>query len=347
MEVLANGISQFRWILLIACVAGFVLFFLSGIFALRDLNRVAFRLERSTVISKSMGSLMRAVLCLLAGGAVYYVTSVISRPQPIIASPQLARMTATPFTIIIPTADLKQAVDVASVIAAATPVTDVLTLPTASLSDASLVTVTATPLITVTSIPQIVIIGAPTLPLVASPTPAPTTTPLVIPSATSAQLPVLPTLPPTDGGTPAGPGATATRPPAGTPVVVALQQLPTPTLAPSETPLAASAPVASACRPAEIMIYKPQANETINGNYDLIGDAVFGSGKYRIDVVPAGETAWRFIFEAFKKVQGESLMPPRFQTSIFPNGAYFMKVTLVDPAGNETGRCIVPFNIGN
>jgi hypothetical protein len=63
--------------------------------------------------------------------------------------------------------------------------------------------------------------------------------------------------------------------------------------------------------------------------------------------VPASETSWRFIWEGYKKVQGESLMPPLFQTNIFPNGPYFMKLTLISATGDEALRCVVPFNIQN
>lgn len=350
MDVLSQTISQYRWILIAACAVGCVLFLLSGLFALRDLNRIAFRLERSTVISRALGSMLRAVLCLLAGGAIYYVTNAIGRPLPPVAIQSVARASPTPFTIIVPTADFEQAIAVASVAAAVTPVTDTTLLPTASLTDAMLVTVTATPLVTTTAIPQIVIVGAPTAAGAATPMPQPSATPLVIPTATSAVgLLTLPTLPASAAGTPAA-AASPTRPPAGTAVVVELPLLPTPTLGPTATsqPVAAApAVVSGGCRPGELTIYRPSAGETINGSFDIIGDAAFRNGKYRIDVVPASESAWRFIFENFNKVQGESLMPSRFQTGIFPNGPYLMKLTLVDPAGNEQGNCVVPFNIGN
>jgi hypothetical protein len=353
MDALSQAISQYRWILIAACAVGCVLFLLSGLFALRDLNRIAFRLERSTVISRALGSMLRAVLCLLAGGAIYSVTNAVSRPLPPVAIQPVARASPTPFTIIVPTADFEQAIAVASVAAAATPVTDTNVLPTASLTDAMLVTVTATPMVTTTAIPQIVLVGAPTVAAEQTPTPPASATPLVIPTATSAAgLQTLPTLPPVGEGTQQAPAAapSATRPPAGTAVIVELPLLPTPTLGPTATPQtapAAPAVVSGGCRPGELTIYRPSAGETINGSFDIIGDAAFRDGKYRIDVVPANESAWRFIFENFKKVQGESLMPPRFQTGIFPNGSYFMKLTLVDPAGNEQGNCVVPFNIGN
>ena len=124
---------------------------------------------------------------------------------------------------------------------------------------------------------------------------------------------------------------------------------PTPTLAATETALPAAAVVVadSNCDTADLKLYHPARGDTISGAYTIIGDAHVGSGRYRIEVIPAGETAWRFIWEGYKSIQGESMMAPRFQTAMFPNGAYLMKLTLVAASGDENLRCVVPFNIGN
>ena len=353
MEVIVQSATQIRWILLAACGVGCILFLLTGLLAMRDLGRASFRLERSTVVNRAVGSFLRALLCVLAGGAIYYVTGMVSRPtQQATAVIRPLAATVTPFTIVItpiPTADVAEAVKVAAVVAQATPVTDVLSLPTPSLVDAGLVTVTATPFATVAPLPTLAVISSTRAPV--------TPTPLTIPTATSApaaaatqqsatnNVASLPTLPPLP--TPAGGEArpAPTQPPAAAPPLAAAS----PTLAPTETslPVSQSPAIESNCGTPELRLYKPAAGETVTGSYDVVGDAIFGSGRYKVEVLPAGETAWRFIWEGFKKVQGESLIPPRFPTNNFANGAYFMKLTLVSPAGDELLRCVVPFNIQN
>lgn len=350
MEVIVQSATQIRWILLAACGVGCVLFLLTGMFAMRDLGRASFRLERSTVVNRAVGSFLRALLCVLAGGAIYYVTGMVSRPsQQASAVIRPLAATVTPFTIVITpiaTADVAEAVKVAAAVAQATPVTDVLSLPTPSLVDSNLVTVTATPFATVESLPTLAVIGTTSAP--ATPTPltiptatrsalataAATATPMV--AAASDTLASLPTLPPL---------------PTSAQAANAAQNAATPTLAPTETSLPAavaqSPAIESNCGTPDLRLYKPAAGETISGLYTIVGDAILGSGRYKLEVLPAGETAWRFIWEGFKKVQGESLMPPGFPTADFANGAYFMKITLVNPGGDEIIRCVVPFSIQN
>ena len=346
MEVIVQSATQIRWILLAACGVGCVLFLLTGVFAMRDLARASFRLERSTVVNRAVGSFLRALLCVLAGGAIYYVTGMVSRPsQQASAVIRPLTATVTPFTIVITpiaTADVAEAVKVAAAVAQATPVTDVLSLPTPSLVDSSLVTVTATPFATVESLPTLAVIGATSGPA----TPTPLTIPTATRSALAAATPVvasssdslasLPTLPPL---------------PTSAQVASAVQNAATPTLAPTETSVPAavaqSPAIESNCGTPDLRLYKPAVGETISGIYSIVGDVILGSGRYKLEVLPAGETAWRFIWEGFKKVQGESLMPPGFPTANFANGAYFMKVTLVNPGGDEIIRCVVPFSIQN
>jgi hypothetical protein len=340
MELIAQTVTRFGLIVVIVCVIGCLIFLVSGVFAVRDMNQVAFRLERTAIINRAVNAFLRAALCLLAGGVTYYVMGVLDRPATgSAANIGQVRFSAspTPQTIVltrVPTADLKQAVTVAAVVAQATPNTDPLALPTPSLSDALLVTVTATPFVAPTLLPTLAVIDAQAATPTQLPLSIPTNTPPVPAPASVAVLPTLAIIPvatPIPNANPAAPG-------------------PVPTLAATLT--VAPAPPAAAidagnCATADARLYRPTANETVAGTIDIVGDAVFGSGKYKLEVVPTGENAWRFLWEGFQKIQGEALMPPRFQTSIFPNGTYLMRLTLVTPAGDETARCIVPFNISN
>jgi hypothetical protein len=343
MEIIAQGLGRFGLFLVIACIGGSLIFLLSGLFTLRDLGRASFRLERSTVVGRAISAFLRSALCLLVGGLIYYMTGVLDRPAA--SAPQVGQLrfaaTPTPRTIVltlIPTADIKQAEQVAAVVAQATPISGALSLPTPSLDNALLVTVTATPLLTPTALPTLAVLDVAT---VTPPPPAlavPTNTPP--PRANSdASVPTLAVIPisSNSGPTPA-------------PVSV-VQSLPTPTLAPSAVPAApaAAAPPADAsnCATADLRLYKPASGESIGGAYRIVGDAVFGTGKYKIEVLPNGDSAWRFIWEGFEKVQGDTMMAPGFQTTIFPNGAYLMRLTLVTPSGQEVARCVVPFTIAN
>lgn len=357
MEVFAQGIGQFRLILLLACLAGFIIFFLTGVVALRNLGRASFRLERSSVVNRALGSMLRALLCLFAGGVIWYVTGLMGRPAA--ARPLTA--TNTPYTIVIsavPTADLNGAALVAQsqIAAADVPKPDSQALPTPSLIDGMLVTVTATPFVTPTSIPtrapDAAGDAAPTIPVITTAGPATTPTVAAIPATLP---PIQPTIAATAAQAPAQlavlPSATvgaravsaATLPP------LATLPLPTPTMAATETaqPAPAAAMADSNCDTADLKLYHPARGDTISGAYTIIGDAHVGSGRFRIEVIPVGETAWRFIWEGYKSIQGESMMASGFQTTMFPNGAYLMKLTLVAASGDERLRCVVPFNIGN
>ncbi len=337
MELITQLVTRFGLIVVVVCVIGCLIFFVSGVFAMRDMNQVAFRLERAAIVSRAVNAFLRAALCLLAGGVTYYMMAALDQPvNGMTARVSQVRFaaSATPQTIVltrVPTADLKQAVTVAAVVAQATPITNPLALPTPSLNDALLVTVTATPLPASTLLPTLAVIEAQAATPTQLPLSIPTNTPPAPAPGAVAALPTLAVI----AVSPLDPGATP----------AALVPTLAPTLTPAPAPAAAA--VTGTCETPDARLYRPAPNETVAGTIDIIGDAVFGAGKYKLEVAPIGESAWRFLWEGFQKVQGETLMPPRFQTSIFPNGSYLMQLTLVTPAGDERARCIVPFNITN
>jgi hypothetical protein len=346
MEVIAQSIGQFRFVLIGVCLFGFTVFLVSGFLALRDLNRASFRLERSSVIGKATASWLRAALCLLAAGAVWFSTSLITRTnrgtsvalRPLLSTPTSAQIVITLIPTIaptsIPTADLQQAAQIAQAIAQATPTTDLLAAPVVTV-DPSTVLVSPTPPPEPTAAPL------PTLapqPLPAQPTQAPLAVQTVAaalnvaPTATtarSAPTNVAPTV------------AAPTRPA----VIVTLAP---PTTAPAAQPPAPQSPaVSSDCSNPDAQINSPTPGQTLSGVFDIRGRAGFNGGRYALHVLPVGETVWRFLSDSPNNVKGESLMPQGFQTSIFANGSYLLRLTIIAPSGDELRRCIVPFNIRN
>jgi hypothetical protein len=333
MDVIAQSIRQSSFLLVAICALACLAFLVSALFSLRGWRRASFRKERQDAVNRTVEFLLRAGLCALAGGAIWFSSGLLAPRSTAVAQRPLGA-TATPFTIVIrpiPTADVRQAMATAQAVAdatAAVPPTDTLALPTPSLNEALLVTVTATPLATPTTLPTL----APLAPLPAAPvdTPAPTPTPLAIDNARVTATP--------------NPGVRAT-----TNAGLAIVPLATPTLAPTETPAAAaqSPAISTDCSTPDARLYRPAAGEAVVGNYNIVGDAIFGQGSYRLDILPVNETAWRFLWIGYSKVQGETLMPPLFATNIFPNGNYLMRLTLITPAGDERLRCVVPFTIAN
>jgi len=323
MEVVVQNIIQLRAVLLIACAAGAGIFLFGSLMSLRDLDRASFRLERTAVLRRAATYFLRALLFVALGAAIYWLTNRAAESSA--AQPAAVSAAATPFRVVVPavpTADLAQAQAVAQNVAGATPNADPLSMPTPSLDESQLVVVTATPL-------PGVAVALPTF------TPEP-----------RSPADLLPTIPPPDTPTPF---AIPTATPAPTSEAVA--QLPivgeaTPHLEPlfdgAGTPAVATGACGDVAR-----LSRPQSGETTAGAYEIVGSAVFAGGTYRIEIVPAGESVWRHLWEGPAAMNEQALLPTPLQTTIFPNGAYFVRMIVLGSNKDEVARCAVSFTIQN
>lgn len=327
MEVVLQSIVQLRAILLIACVAGMGIFLFGGIMSLRDLERVSFRLERTSVVRRTATYFLRALFFLALGLGIFLATERYRTSTAAPAGGGASAAVATPFRIVVtplPTADLSQAQAVAQNVSGATPNPDPLSMPTPSLDESSLVVVTATPLPgNVDALPTF--------------TPEPAT-----------QAESLPTLPPPDTPTPfaiptATPAPTAAEI-AVLPIAVAGEA--TPALQPLFEGAGAPIVVDAACGDVA-RVLRPKKDEAATAAYDIVGTAVFAGGVYRLELIPAGESVWRHLWEAPASVSEASLMPAPMQTSLFPNGSYFLRLLVFGSNGDEVARCTTAFEIRN
>ncbi|MCX6018821.1 MAG: hypothetical protein NTZ50_10050 [Chloroflexi bacterium] len=332
MEVIAQNIIQLRAVLLVACAAGVIIFLFGGLMSTRDLERVSFRLERTAVVRRAATYFTRALFFLALGGGVYWLTSRSDASTIVTTSSNGAvatmKITSTPFSLLItplPTADLQQAQAVAQSVAGATSNPDPMSMPTPSLDESLLVAVTATPMPGIDS-------------------PAPTTTPEPL-----SAVDMLPTVPPADTPTvfaiPTATNAPTSESIAALPVLQGTSEA-----TPELTILfdtAAAPPVADAVCGTVARLTRPATGETVSGEYDIVGSAVFAGGRYRLEVLPAGESVWRSLWESNASVTEQMLLPARFQSALFVNGTYFARLLVFGSNGDEVARCTTSFNIQN
>ena len=328
MEVVLQSIVQLRAILLIACAAGMSIFLFGGLMSLRDLERVSFRLERTSVLRRTATYFLRATFFLLLGAGIFLITERYRASTTATSGAAAPNSVATPLRIIVtplPTADLSQAQSVAQNVAGATPNADPLNMPTPSLDESALVVVTATPLPgsvdalpTFTPEPATQAEALPTLP--PPDTPTPFAIPTATPAPTAAEIAALPVLPAAGEATP---------------VVQPLFEG-------AGAPITADAACGETAR-----LTQPKAGEAASAAYDLVGSAVFAGGVYRLEIIPAGESVWRHLWEAPAAVTEASLMPTPLQTALFPNGTYFLRMLVLGSNGDEVARCTTSFEIRN
>ncbi len=325
MEVVLRLLSELRLVLVAIagiCAAAFVF---TGLSSLRDMRRAVFRLERSAITGRVIGSWLKAGLCVIIGAVIWVLSATPARPSASAASNPLS-VTPTATLLVelptpVPTADLSQAQAVMTsapptdtllaeavvTVDPASPITPIIT-PTTPIDPATSVTTSAS---TAPTVPTVAPVSA-----IATPTPA----------AASAQT--LPTLPPV-------------------PTVVVPTPEPLPTAAPTVAEAAAPEQTFVAnCPNPDAQISDPIPGETITGNYVIRGTAGFNQGKYKIEILRPNIEGWAFLWEGFNQVKGGMLMPS-FNSRLFPPGVYTLRLMLVDVAGQETGiTCTVMIRIG-
>jgi hypothetical protein len=317
MDVVFRLLSELRLVLVAVALVCCAAFLFTGFASWRELRRVVFKLERSTLIANALSAWFRAAICAAIGLAVWLVTSddvsrsgADLRDNPLAAAPtpMLVRNEPTP-------------------------------LPTADLSSLALVALPTAPAEAALAIPATPPAAAPTLP------PLPSDTPLPLPSPLPTQ-PLLPLSPPS-------PLPTQSPPQAQLPNVVMATETPTPELIPllpqfSPTPQPAVSELMIAdCPYPAARIVSPVAGETVTGIYVVRGTAEFpgGLGRYKIEILRPNVPGWAFLWENYNAVRDGVLMP-RFDAGLFSPGIYTLRLSLIDSAGQETGiYCSVQIRI--
>jgi len=320
MDVVFRLLSELRLVLVAVALVCCAAFLFTGFASWRELRRVVFKLERSTLSANALSAWFRAAICAAIGLAVWLVTGDdVSRsgsdlrdnPLAAVPTPTLVRNEPTP----LPTADLSS-------------------LALAALPTEAALAVSAT-------LPAV----APTLP------PLPSDTPLPLPSPLPTQLP-LPSPLPTQLPLPS-PLPTQPPPQAQLPNVVIATETPTPELIPllpqpSPTPQpAASELMIADCPHPAARIVSPVAGETVTGIYVVRGTAEFpgGLGRYKLEILRPNVPGWAFLWENYNAVKDGVLMP-RFDAGLFSPGIYTLRLSLIDSAGQETGiYCSVQIRI--
>ena len=100
MEIIPQLITRYSIVLYAVCGIACAYFFLTGVASFRELRRAVFRLERNAVVSRAVNALLKAVVCILIGAAIYGVTTLVPVPR---ANALLGTATSTPLGIVIPT----------------------------------------------------------------------------------------------------------------------------------------------------------------------------------------------------------------------------------------------------
>lgn len=100
MEVIPQLIKTYSFVLYAICGIACTYFLLSGITSMRELRRAVFRLERRAVVTRAINAMLKAVLCIIIGAAIYAVTTLAPVTK---VNALLGAATSTPQGIMIPT----------------------------------------------------------------------------------------------------------------------------------------------------------------------------------------------------------------------------------------------------
>jgi len=139
MEIIPQLIKNYATVLYAVCGIACLYFVFTGLASLRELQRAVFRLERSAVMSRAVGAWLKALLCIVAAGVVFAISSLAPART---ANSLLGDSTTTPNggalatsmpTAEISAADLTQAVAPTVIVIyvdGATPTVDMAATPT-------------------------------------------------------------------------------------------------------------------------------------------------------------------------------------------------------------------------
>jgi cytoskeletal protein RodZ len=183
------------------------------------------------------------------------------------------------------------------------------------------------------------------------------------PTDQSGLVVLVPTNTPQQGAAPAAPAADIQEQPTATPDVPAATPIPpTPTLEPptdtptpaepTETPTpeptAAPAVVAAACADSHSVISGPGVNQTLSGVAAVSGVVTHDSFQfYKLEYAPGANATGGFTYFGGGQVQIPGGVLGNLDTTVLPNGAYTIRLTVVDQVGNFPTPCDVSVVVQN
>jgi hypothetical protein len=77
MEIIPQLISRYSIVLYAVCAIACGYFVFTGMASLRELRRAVFRLERNAVVTRAVSAMLKALLCVIIGAAIYVVTTMV------------------------------------------------------------------------------------------------------------------------------------------------------------------------------------------------------------------------------------------------------------------------------
>ncbi len=177
--------------------------------------------------------------------------------------------------------------------------------------------------------------------------PSPTATPTMTPTATNTPLPT-----PTQTPVPApAPSATATATPSPTPTEEPPEEAPPP----QQEPPPAIVPVT--CSDSRLAIFSPGINQTVSGLVPVTGRATHEQFDfYKLEVASGANASQGFTWfdGSDRSGSGGAKGPPvdngtlgHFNSAGVANGAYTIRLTVVDTSSNYPTPCQVTINVQN
>ncbi len=179
------------------------------------------------------------------------------------------------------------------------------------------------------------------------PTATPTATPTTVPTATDTPQPTATDAPPPE------PTATETPTPTPTPTEEpTTEPLPQPQPQPGPPPI-----VPVTCADSRLAISSPGINQTVSGVVPITGRAVHEQfDYYKLELAPGSDASQGFTWfdGSDRSGSGGVVGPPvesgtlgHFDSTGQPNGAYTLRLTVVDTSSNYPEPCQVTINVRN
>lgn len=107
-----------------------------------------------------------------------------------------------------------------------------------------------------------------------------------------------------------------------------------------------AAPPAIDCRGSGIT--SPLAGATVSGNVEIRGRAVVTDFRfYKVEFSPIGRESWLLIGPDVIRTSVEQGLLVVWRTNLFPDGAYRLRLHVVDPAGNYCEVLLSPIYVAN
>jgi hypothetical protein len=147
------------------------------------------------------------------------------------------------------------------------------------------------------------------------------------------------------------PTPTPTAPPAASiPEDVEPTEVPLPTATPTETATPQPVAVAPLCPDPRAVITSPSVNQVVSGTVEIVGTATHQNFLYyKVEYAQGADVNpdSTFAYLADARVQVTDGLLTAFDSANFSNGAYTIKLTVVDNSGNFPPPCTVSVIVTN